>query len=134
MRNQPLIIDYDITDIEMQFHHVDFEWSGDQPSFLQQSGFIRMNNTTVNWIEIAPDVTLGEIIATFGEPDHISGNDLNLIMRYIDAGFHLRFQPDCDNFFASRSIIYYDTLPTSLADESLSLEAAFRLSCQPRFP
>lgn len=129
LRNSPYTHNVDIVDIQTKSHHAIWEWSGIQPSVLQDDGYLSYRLETVAYITLKPELILGQIWLTFGEPEIISEDSYYLRLYYFEEGIIIRLRPNCRAIWHSDVWIDIDKRINSPVSKPVSLYKAANNLC-----
>lgn len=123
----------ELVDIRTRFDHVNWRWSGAQPRFVQLPGRIDISPAdTAGWITLLPELTLAELLLILGEPQSVGGRFSEVLLRYPQYGFLVRFAADCPHFWHTQVEIEIHPLRDSVSEATL--DARHRELCALPWP
>lgn len=123
-----VVADYQLRAVEIQIRHLEWVWSGLQPHFVQEDGFIEFSAGVVNDLRLNTDLTLGDMLITFGEPESITTSVFDAYLYYPQQGFILQVGITCDRIWQSDVTVLY-RLPSRVQLETFTLPEAIDSLC-----
>lgn len=129
----PYALDAELVDVQARPHHVNWQWNGDQPSYLQVAGHVDISGDAyAERVTLFPELTLAELLMIFGEPQSVGGQFSTVILRYPQYGLLLRFSGDCASFW--RAVPQIEISYISPGDPFSTLNERYRELCTQQWP
>lgn len=116
INNTSMIEDYRAIQVEFGVRQLYWQWSGTQPSYITGEGFIVFIGGQADLIRIHTDLTVGEMLLSFGEPESVLTTPFDMYLHYPNYGLSIRALPNCDAVWLSPTDIQIHENPRMIAD------------------
>ncbi|MGJ3241047.1 MAG: hypothetical protein ACFE0Q_20220 [Anaerolineae bacterium] len=118
LNQSPYVAGFRMAQVEFGLRQMFVQWSGEQPDFLIDEGYITLIGERAETVELTTNLYLGEIMLALGMPDHMTRTAFNLYLHYDSHGIMIESVVNCDALWYSSVRVIYRSPPARLVDRA----------------